>query len=448
MRFFRLLILLTIPAVTFAQSQSVDCGCNAALAKDTISVFSSEKQQYAFLKVIDKETYESYKSSGGFGISVPIVDAIVKASANWDDFQQRREKYLETVGYKATAEQIYQELQIVTSPVAYKFWSECMSACARRNIGLFAWKEEEDKESVAIVVYYHGAPGASAASLDTSLLGGTVAGVPKGRLFPKKTVIENNGSLSKLVQRNKAGETVKATVGAAGFTDLIWGEWADSTSTNSAKLILERPSTIEKKVEDRCGASGWTNNNHDKDCEGSPCSPDGKWRASIRTVTITAPAGHALKNPRNGRCWSRCYSFSCLLMTNLENCPDGSGKFCYQGGYCPWSGVDSTVATSNQITWSYRAWSGPIIREFCSDLVRIETQTVRDEQPVAIPATGSFVLEVSPHYTSAVLNYQINGTPGVMKVGDKTSADGKLSLVTTIPPTGGGGSTYFQYKIN
>lgn len=41
--------LLVISPAAFAQNQSTDCVCNAALAKDVISVLSTDSQHYAFL---------------------------------------------------------------------------------------------------------------------------------------------------------------------------------------------------------------------------------------------------------------------------------------------------------------------------------------------------------------------------------------------------------------
>ena len=41
-----------------------------------------------------------------------------------------------------------------------------------------------------------------------------------------------------------------------------------------------------------------TDNNDHVSCRGGDCSPDGKWRASVRDLRLTAPAGYYLRNAR------------------------------------------------------------------------------------------------------------------------------------------------------
>lgn len=113
------LLTLFFSSALYAQRQSEECGCNAALAKDMVSTISTDKQQYAFLSIIDQATFEQYKRDVSLVATIPIAKALIEASADYSDFQQRRSRLYTQVGYSATREQEYRQLQVVTSPVAY-----------------------------------------------------------------------------------------------------------------------------------------------------------------------------------------------------------------------------------------------------------------------------------------------------------------------------------------
>lgn len=431
--------LLLFSIAAFAQRQSDDCGCNAALAKDVISTISSDRQQYAFLSVIDQRTFEELKSSSTSDLfaSIQIVGALIASSSSWNEFQQKRTSYFQQIQYIGSRDQEFQQLQIVTATIAYPAWSECMRACARNKQGLFAWKTSEDKDSVLLTLYYHGAPGARRARVDSALQGGSVDGAQSGRVFPRGTTIENNGSLPAIVKRS-GNATIKATFGVAGYAaDPILSEIIQSGSPSAAKLKLERPSVVETPVGPLCQISEYSADRHEADCpRGGPCSPDKRWGAALTLVTLTAAPGHVLRNARFDRCWGRVFSFNPPRLRDIE----GRGE-------CAFTQVDSIAfgAGEKTVTGVFRSWSRPIKRGFCADHIRRDEQTAQEVRDVRVPRTGkSFVFEVPIGFTSARLEYMIDGKEGILQAGDESSADGVLTLVTRIR---GQVSTAYQYTI-
>ncbi|HEY8560164.1 MAG TPA: hypothetical protein VIL74_07295 [Pyrinomonadaceae bacterium] len=451
MKYLPMILLLLIPISVFPQSMSSDCGCNAALAKDLITIVSTsnERVQYAFLNIIDEKLFLEAKSNASLFASIPIADVLVKASATYSDFETKRREYFQKqeINYTSTKEQSYQEVQVVSTAVQYQEWGKCMKNCFQSKPDhIFAWKEQEDKDSVTVKIHWVSPSSATgAAKLTSSLIGGSVTGAPSNKLFPINEKIEINGDKTVIITR-VPGKTIKAVVSVPGRSDSIWSAWDDNTGSNNATLVLERPTTVYTKITpDTCRFSAWTDNNSEVDCNGGPCSPDGKWRATLRAVNITAPTGFILRNARFTHCYSKCYGFGCFITNNFD-CPDGSGGKCYEGGWCGWSGIDqNNIINEVSATGVFRAWSYPIMQEYCAELWKVDNQTAKDERAFGLPSKGhSFIFEVPFGYSSATLKYKIEGQDGVINPGNQQSADGLLQLIFS---TTSSGTKYYQYKI-
>src|SRR5215203_2212285 len=71
------------------------CGCNAGLVPEVTRMSSDQNLYWAFLKQIDKEQYEKIEkkveTSGNYL-------EIAKGTGNFSEFQEKRDKYLESVG--------------------------------------------------------------------------------------------------------------------------------------------------------------------------------------------------------------------------------------------------------------------------------------------------------------------------------------------------------------
>ena len=416
-----------------AQPKSDDCGCGAALAKDTRFVISRDKQAYAFLSLIDEKLFEEFKADSSATIGIPIAKGLLDASGDFNVFNQKRKEYFEKVGYTANRDQEYIELQTVTSEVAYPFWSKCVESCATNKIGLYAWKAKDTPDRTTVIVYYHGAPGSPPAKIDSSVKGGKVDGAVIGKLFAKDTLILNNGSLAVIIE--KVPKTnLDATVSAGGFVDTIFSGWLDESSNNTGVLKLERPSIVDTQVDDVCAVFG-TPYLDSKNCEHAPCSDDGKWQAADTPVSLTAPKGHVLRNPRLTSCTAiKITGFSVVMIPNDITCYE-------------WTRVNQNSLLNGETSafLMLRTWTVATERRYCANCFRRDTQTATDTSPITIPASGTFVITMPRGYTSGVLQYKIAGTNGVIKVGAKMSDDGILTLVSNVQTPNGTG--YYQYKI-
>ncbi len=157
------LILLAslINTASFAQCDN----CDKALAKDYIQSNSSIQQQLNVLKIMDKETFEEYKSSssggGGAEIGIPgILSFAIGGSANYDEFKQKREKLFQLYSYNYSEAQAKSELRIVTNAIAYPEWSKCITTCYNSQSDLarvYGYITYADSNTIFVKVKYKSA---------------------------------------------------------------------------------------------------------------------------------------------------------------------------------------------------------------------------------------------------------------------------------------------------
>jgi hypothetical protein len=203
--------------------------CNAALAKDITTTFSTQQQDLDFLRLVDKESYMEAKSKGSFGVSVPLADDLLKLSADWDSWKKNRDTYLEKVHFISSSKsQDFRHYEI-TSPVAYQAWTSCVLAFSRQGTGLFAWKETEDKDNIVVRVAYH-TPGNNKRVKFTSVI---KRGSEQEAPLPSSAkTITNEQILTFSIPRVTPGGTGKpapviATFHAGIFSDYVYSAWAD-----------------------------------------------------------------------------------------------------------------------------------------------------------------------------------------------------------------------------
>lgn len=441
-RLFLLVLICGFSIAAYGQSES--CGCNAALNKDLMLTVSTEQRAYAFLSLIDQESYEEIKHNADAGVSIPIFSAIpivkdlFSASASYSDFVVRRNKFFQQIGYQFNEQKSLQELQVVTNPVAYPFWAECMQRCATNRIGLFAWKEREEKKYIFVTLYYHAPPDGKALKVTSTLNGGTVEGIPVGKLFPVGTKILPNGTLNALIIRGDDGE-VGATISVPGFAaDPIFSKWvSDTLPIGSIKLVLKRPYTDTEPDGDSCVITDYGANNHNEDCDGAPyCSPDGKWRATRLSARLDTDQSHLFVNPRFDKCWG-------ATITGLPFKPVISEV---EGAYeCQFNSIDVLSVTNNGKTaeGAIRVFSRPTKWRFCADKRKIVTKFATDEKEFK-PLSGGAITFVKPTgYTEAILNYTIKGASNFVNLGE-TSSDGILRFKNKANV---GDDVYYLYDI-
>lgn len=226
---FLLAVTLYLIAPAHGQTPNQAQVCNAALAKDITTTFHSQQEDLDFLKIIDKETYNAAKEKGSFGASVPIADDLLKISANWDNFQENRSKYLEVVKYVSHSEaQDFRHFE-VTSPIAYQAWTTCVLAYARQGTGFYAWKQQEVKDNIVVQGIYH-QPGATK---PVTLKAFVKRGDEPEKAFPLDvSKITNEQIVTLTLPRTSApgGMPTKSVIlrfNAGMFSDYVYSVWTD-----------------------------------------------------------------------------------------------------------------------------------------------------------------------------------------------------------------------------
>lgn len=66
--------------------------CDGLLAPDITEIKKDVATALSYLSIINKENFDQQKKAFGAGATIPIAEALVKASANYDDFKVRRDK--------------------------------------------------------------------------------------------------------------------------------------------------------------------------------------------------------------------------------------------------------------------------------------------------------------------------------------------------------------------
>jgi hypothetical protein len=126
-------------------------------------------------------------------------------------------------------------------------------------------------------------------------------------------------------------------------------------------------------------------------CQGhAPCSPDGKWKAAIGSVTLEAGQGNAFRNAR----------ISCIA------------------GPCPFTKIESDgfPQTGSTLRVSARNWSDTATFLVEAELVRpTVSDAVRDSYPVIFGQTLSFTLPAGAEGVS--IQAEMNAVPIVYPLG-------------------------------
>jgi len=100
-------------------------GCDGVLVPTSVEQKEDQTTAYAYLMTITKEQFEEMKKGGGGGLSIPIVSSLVSLSANWSEFQSRREtvKTHEQINFSSNEARWF--LTSYLSEPAIKAWLAC-----------------------------------------------------------------------------------------------------------------------------------------------------------------------------------------------------------------------------------------------------------------------------------------------------------------------------------
>ena len=428
------LLILTICCIRFAplaEAQDNDpCGCNIALRKDISHIVHSVTQQEAFLKTVDKESFDEAKSSGGFGISIPIFDEIVKVSANWDDFQQRRDKYFQEVKYNKTYSEAWDILTSVTAPIAYTAWMECKKNCATDHVGLTGWKEFENEEVIVCTFFFRNPPNINKVKFKGTVINGKVDGAPTGQLVSAGTQIGANESKSFVVKRLDPAKKVTIVATAEGYpADTVLSTWSKPWPEYTVTIF--RP---EVQIKDIGRISRYY------------LSPDRSNKSPYQnTWVFEAAVGRKLKSPTPPK---------------LVGPPDEIAAFCekdvwpFGKNFCKkWKNVDLFAKLKSQtlnskgttLTTVFDTWSRPSKWEITAVEYEEISQAKMESFTRSLTFGKSFKVTVPRDATNALLEVSADNAVSLVKVGDD-SPDGKIRLLNKVD-LGPGGFAY-EYIAN
>ena len=437
------------PRAVRAQPTAAAAACTPALEKDLTVTTRTDRQQYAVMSRMSRETYSLLKTDANAGLSLPIVKGLVEASGSYEDFQQRRAKFFQEVGYTSDQETEERELRLVTSPTAYAAWGKCMDAFAKTNDGLFAWKAADNRDVVVMEYAFRAPPGAGFSVTPVSAVtNGRVVGAPAGRLFPKGRKFGANERGTVQIQRVTGQPHMTVTLSAGGYTaDPVESEWGTSNEqlVGSALLTINYPTTTDLSI-GPASATVVTPNNHNNGCDGGECDPTGRWRASTSTVRVdVGGTNRTLQNLR----------LTCVGMpTPMRNELATKGPLAQQmfgAAYthaCEYSRVinSSIDAGGQSATAAFQTWTLPTEWRLSADVVQHIAGAKSETRTIALYQARSFVFAVPSAASSAVLIVSVAGQQEAVVPG-QSSTQGLVTFVTKAS-IGGSGDTYYTYRVN
>ncbi len=407
--------------------------CRHALQKDLLSIMSTDQQHFSYFSQIDEKTFEQLKVDINTNVAVPIplpseMVAIIKASASFSEFQEKRHTYFQQVGYVQDSTREVRILQTTTSPIAYIAWSECIKTLAAEKHILVMYKDFEDESTVHVKIH-NGT--VIPVKMQSDLLHATVSGQAAGKAFKDNTTITANGTLSILLKRAdkhdlKFSITAKPAVDGELFITSIWGKIEKSKLTGTLKVIMS-----SSRIEDRGAIFGditTTPELHNKGCDHAPCTGDGKYQLASGAATIDAQPGKKLRSP---------------------------GMVCHQdstpGGGCGWANEEGNAhcvvaeggyhAACSYLTGSRKHW----IKMHANQYEIVSTEAPPSDQPIILFEGGEFILRVPTQAKSAIFEYKTPTGRGTLKPGDQSSPDGHIIL---LGQTSASDATYYTYRVN
>jgi hypothetical protein len=398
--------------------------CAVALKKDIIQVVKSANQQYAYLNVIDQQTFDELKRDAGASASIPLTAGLLGVSANYSEFEQKRAAFFQQVGYNESSAQSESDLRVVTSDAAYRAFTSCMEILAHSQYGFTAYKTAETKDAVVVEYVYHPTPGTTMPlALTGAVINGHVDGVPPGIVFPNGYSVIANGSGTVQIHRDNAND-MTITLQGSGYSATVVSRFdaRPVPRTGSAQVVLSRLRTTTATSDATPASSGWTRNNNSVGCDGSTCSSDGRWRADRVEIAMDAPPGTKLSNPT----------------VTCESSADP--------GVCNFRDTDILEIRQNgtRAYASLRAFSRPSRWTLHAVVNRTVSVPYDDAQPAQPFEGGGIVMFIVPKDASgAIVNVSYSGQSLAVQPG-RNSVDGTMTFLGTVDsPT----ATRYLYRV-
>lgn len=412
----RLTLLAVLLLSLLAGRPVVAAECDGVLIPTVEIAKSDRTTELTYLIVIDKSEYEKLKSGGSAGLSIPIVEVIVKASANWSDFQERRSRYLEAQQFRYSESDSRSYLKTYLPDNVVSAWAKCMTD----NAGVAVYARSVTPTTFALRLEWDPPGGVASAGAEVGVGGGTIDG--KATL---KTTLTGRSKASWIVTHDREADvTVVANV--QGYTDDLVVRRA--VLTGQAILYVARLDERVVESRQRCSDVVDTDNLHNVRCRDgcSNCGGDNKWCHTDRTFEILPSEPEwRLRPTLTGVC----------ARDNQTS--------------CGWNAIGETGRLAfvengpRRIVVRRSFGSHDIGVKYCATEDRITNVSTRERSkswPVSVG--GSFVAEVPKGQTGILEVVWNDGRTEAVPVGESR---GRLHLAK--PPVDSGQTGLFTYEL-
>lgn len=290
---------------TSAQPASVKDCLSVLHEKDYLSIAKQSNLHVDYLRSINAESYEQMKKDNKFDFQALTPYGAFGASDTYSQFNEKRQKYLETQRYTRDESQALNILKITTAPRSYTAYEACLRTVAEQ--GLVAWVSQEDNKTIELHVKFANPPGITGATMTGIVLGGAVAGAPKGRLWEGAQAWGVNEEKVFVVDRAPGSSETKLIIQSS-----IGAVFSQTYLRADGMLTLDYAGTTDVLVATNRKSTERTPNNdgRKKNCNSRPDGKEGKYCRSWTQATYSVAVPNYLKNPRyecadSGCGWSR-----------------------------------------------------------------------------------------------------------------------------------------------
>ncbi|RNI22602.1 hypothetical protein [Rufibacter latericius] len=438
--------------IIFLNAKAQECNCDIALNKDRIQITQTENQIKTFLSILSKENYEQYKSSGGFKLGIPIVDDMISLSADWSDFQLKRQAYFSQVDEKWSMNKSHEELRIITSPISYDAWINCIKTCNSDKIGIYGWVEDEAKNDLRIYLKYNPPPGATKSlQLVGELHNGTTI-LSNGKKTAKIVgVIAPNGTKTFTIIRNPKTGLANFHITAGGYKGFSYNStFINLPPSRNAKatLVLDKPEIKLIEVGPKCVYLS-TPELHEKGCNGCAVPfGDGQNEGANNTMYLKVDGDdRILKNVVAPVCEGAAPQVRGMveksrgriknLIQDLIKELDKSCAFVENMNYVVGQDGKTAVAT-------FKSSSRSTYWRFCGTEYIVQKLPKPEEINLGEIKAQSFTFKVPSDCTGAILNLKIGNNDYAINVGE-SRPDVNINLKAKIPSQN---STTYEYRLD
>lgn len=443
------LLTITIAALTNIAIAQCD-NCDKALVKDYMQYSSSTLQQLNILRVMDKETFEEYKKSGGGGgglsLGIPgVISATIDGSSNYDEFKQNREKLFQLYQYNYSEAQAKDELRIVTNPVAYTYWSKCITDCYEHQDGLskvYGYISYADSNTVIVKVKYKAtSTSKNRVNCTIDVDNGTVlkqVGRGRGNYYESiDFALNKTEDIGFTIKRtNKYQNTVISIV--SDGTDVFREISKYSTPVNMNFINATAKYTIvdvKETPKEWYSAKTESPNLHEVGC----------FPGFVEALNKTKPGFF---------CDGKYIAFNNVIA--LPDLPDNqyyksfSGVECYQDndGACGWNADNAARAVQNisgdrrHASVTFKTGSRNCVWIWKGQVYEV-TRTVSQQSTTVAVKDSYFVVTIPKNASGATLIVNISGNEHLVELG-KDDTEGKIRFVKQ---TDDGTNNYYSYFV-